>query len=243
MSANITIADAAETALKSLGKPSTAEEIHCEILRQQGYKFNTPDSVHVVETELKRYSEESSRADKRDTPRFRINSDKTFTMATPEAPSSRRSQSVGMKRILRSSDKEDLIEELMSARIGIFREIWRLLLFSAQIGLKAKRREALRSVETGKGIDQATFGNSASWPGILYLMSLSETGDSGILASSPEGEDQRVQLFQEYANGGLTILKDFFSTRTLDLDGFLSFIEIHHAQPIELSAPDIDLAI
>jgi dnd system-associated protein 4 len=118
-----------------------------------------------------------------------------------------------------------------------------LLLFSAQIGLKAKRREALRSVETGKGIDQATFGNSASWPGILYLMSLSETGDSGILASSPEGEDQRVQLFQEYANGGLTILKDFFSTRTLDLDGFLSFIEIHHAQPIELSAPDIDLAI
>jgi dnd system-associated protein 4 len=243
MSANTTIADAAETALKSLGKPSTAEEIHGEILRLQGYTFNTRDPVHVVETELKRYSEESPRADKRDTPRFRMNSDKTFTMATPEAPSSRRSPSVGIKRILRSSDKEDLIEELMSARIGIFREIWRLLLFAAQIGLKAKRREPLRSAETGKGIDQATFGNSSSWPGILYLMSLSETGDSGILASTPEGEDQRVQLFQEYANGGLTILKDFFGSRTLDLDGFLSFIEIHHAQPSELSAPDMDLVI
>ena len=164
-------------------------------------------------------------------------------MATPQALLSKPSSSVGMKRILRSCDKEDFIEELMSHRIGIFREIWRLLLFAAQIGLQAKRREPLHSVETGKGIDQSTFGNSASWPGILYLMSLSETGDSGILANSPELGDQRVQLFQEYANGGLTILKDFFSSRTLDLDGFLTFIEIHHAQSTELSATDIDLAI
>lgn len=243
MSAHTTIADAAEVALNSLGKPSTGEEIHAEILRLQAYEFNTPDPVHVVETALKRHLDESPRADKRDAPRFRMNIDKTFTMLTPEAPTSRRSPSLGMKRILRSSDKEDLIEELMSARIGIFREIWRLLLFTAQIGLKAKRRDPLRTVETGKGIDQATFGNSTSWPGILYLMSLSETGDSGILASSPEGEDQRIQLFQEYANGGLAILKDFFSTRTLDLDGVLSFIEIHHAHPVELSAPDMDLTI
>jgi dnd system-associated protein 4 len=132
----------------------------------------------------------------------------------------------------------------MSARIGIFREIWRLLLFSAQIGLKAKRREALRSVETGKGIDQATFGNSASWPGILYLMSLSETGDSGILASSPEGEDQRVQLFQEYANGGLGILREFFNQRTIDFDGLLAFIEIHQITTgIKKANADLDLTI
>jgi dnd system-associated protein 4 len=243
MSTETTIADAAEAALRSLGKPSTGEEIYAEVLRLNLYKFNTPDPVHVVETELKRYSAESLRTDKRVTPRFRINSDKNFIMATSEVPSSRRSSSMGVKRVLRSSDKEDLIEELMSPRIGVFREIWRLLLFAAQIGLKAKRREPLRSVETGKGIDQATFGNSPSWPGILFLMSLSETGDSGILAATPEGEDRRVQLFQEYANGGLTILREFFGSRTLDLDGFLSFIEIHHAQPTELSAPDMDLTI
>jgi dnd system-associated protein 4 len=243
MSNSKTISDAAEEALRSLSKPSTADEIHSEILRLDLYQFNTPNPVHVLETELKRYSAESARNDKRIFPRFQINSDKTFSMAKHEPPSVRRTQSVGMKRILRASDKEDLIEELMNSRVGIFREIWRLLLFSAQIGLKAKKRESLRAVETGKGIDQATFGNSASWPGILYLMGLVEIGDSSVLASSPEGEDQRVQLFQEYANGGLSIIKEFFSGRTIDLDGVLAFIEIHQATTTELDAPDLDLTI
>ena len=238
-----TIADVAEQALKSLARPSTAEEIHAEIERLDLYQFNTPTPVHVLETELKRYSAESSRSDKREGSRFRINSDKTYSMTKLATPPARRPQSFGMKRILRASDKEDLIEELMGNRVGIFREIWRLLLFSAQIGLKAQKREPLRAVETGKGIDQATFGNSASWPGILYLMGLVEIGDSGVLASTPEGEDLRVQLFQEYANGGLSIIKDFFIGRTIDLDGVLAFIELHQVSAADLSAPDLDLSI
>jgi len=242
MSNSKTIADAAEEALKSLAKASTAEEIHSEILRLGLFQFNTPTPVHVLVTELKRYSVESPRSDKREYSRFRINPDKTYNMAKQES-AARRTQSVGMKRILRASDKEELIEDLMSSRIGIFREIWRLLLFSAQVGLKAKKREPLRAVETGKGIDQATFGNSASWPGILYLMGLADTGDSGVLASSPEGEDLRVQLFQEYANGGLSVIKDFFSGRTIDLDGVLAFIELNQASATELSTPDLDLSI
>jgi dnd system-associated protein 4 len=243
MSESVTIANAAEMALKTLGRPSTAEEIHLEILRLALYKFNTPTPVHVLETELKRYSAESFRSDKRDSSRFRINPDKTYSMAKHDTPPSRRPQSFGMKRILRASDKEALIEELMGNRVGIFREIWRLLLFSAQIGLKAQKKEPLRAVETGKGIDQATFGNSASWPGILYLMGLVEIGDSRVLASTPEGEDQRVQLFQEYANGGLSIIKDFFIGRTIDLDGVLAFIELHQVSTADLSAPDLDLSI
>jgi dnd system-associated protein 4 len=238
-----TIADAAEKALKSLGRPSTAEELHAEILRLNLYKFNTPTPVYVLQTELKRYSSESPRADRRENVKFKINPDKTYSMVTSEPSAARRTQSVGMKRVLRASDKEELIEELMSSRIGIFREIWRLLLFSAQVGLKEKRREPLKSVDTGKGIDQATFGNSASWPGILYLMSLAESGDSEVLSSSPQGEEQRVLLFQEYANGGLSVIKEFFKDRTVDLDGVLSFIETHQARTAELEAPDLDLSI
>ena len=131
MSALLTIADAAEEALKTLSKPSTAEEIHSEILRLGLYQFNTPTPVHVLETEMKRYSAESTRNDKRAKPRFLINLDKTFAMAKNEPQPVKRAQAVGMKRILRASDKEELIEELMNSRIGIFREIWRLLLFSS----------------------------------------------------------------------------------------------------------------
>lgn len=148
-----------------------------------------------------------------------------------------------MKRILRASDKEELIEELLSSRIGIFREIWRLLLFSAQVGLKEGRREPLKAVDTGKGIDQSTFGNSSSWPGILYLMGLVDSGDSEIITSSSEGDELRVQLFQEYANGGLAIIKEFFEARTIDLDGVLSFIETHQVTASPLAAPDLDLSI
>ena len=238
-----TIADAAEKALKSLDRPSTAEELHAEILRLNLYKFNTPTPVHVLQTELKRYSSESPRADRREIVKFKINPDKTYSMVTSEPSAARRTQSVGMKRILRASDKEELIEELMSSRIGIFREIWRLLLFSAQVGLKEKRREPLKSVDTGKGIDQATFGNSASWPGILYLMSLADAGDSEVLSSSTQDEEQRVLLFQEYANGGLSVIKEFFKDRTVDLDGLLSFIETHQARTAELEPPDLDLSI
>jgi dnd system-associated protein 4 len=242
MNMELKIADAAEKALRTLGKPSTAEEIFAEIQRLDLYKFNTQTPVHVLETELKRYSSNSPRTDSRDTPRFQINPDKTYKMANKENPA-KRTQSQGMKRIMRATDKEELIEELRSSRVGIFSEIWKLLLFAAQIGLKCGKREPLKSIETGKGIDQATFGNSPSWPGILYLMALSESGDSQVLAGSAEGEDQRIMLFQEYANGGLSVIKEFFKDRTVDLDGVLALIELHQVKQHQLGSVDLDLSI
>jgi hypothetical protein len=70
MSHSKTIADAAEEALKILLKASNAEEIHSEILHLEIFKFNTPSPVHVFETELKRYSVESPRSDKREYSHF-----------------------------------------------------------------------------------------------------------------------------------------------------------------------------
>lgn len=243
MNDNKTIADVAEKALKSIGKPSTTEDIYDEIVRLDLYQFNTPTPVHVLETELKRYSAQSLRSDKRENTRFTINSDKTFSIVANELFKMKRAPTIGMKRILRASDKEELIEELISSRVGLFKEIWRLLLFAAQIGVQANKREVLRGVETGKGIDQATFGNSPSWPGILFLISLAETGDSQILDGSSEGEDQRVLLFQEYANGGLSIMRDFFKDRAIDLDGVLAFIQSHQAGVTNLENPDLNLSI
>ncbi|WP_153306965.1 DNA phosphorothioation-associated protein 4 [Desulfonatronum thioautotrophicum] len=139
--------------------------------------------------------------------------------------SSQRKSPPGSKRIFRATDKEELIQELLSEQIGIFKEIWRVMLFAAMVGYKNGRREPLKNVESGKGIDQATFGNCPAWPGILYLMALVVTQSSDSLSGSQSAEDLRVAAFQEYANGGLTLIRDFFGTRVLDLDGFLSFID------------------
>lgn len=243
MSKSLTIAEAASKALESLARPSSAEEIYAEIEKLDLYKFNTPTPIHVLETELKRYSIDSPRSDTRYQPRFRINPDKTYAMSKDSTTTANRSQTLGMKRIMRAADKSELIEELMSSRLGIFREIWRLLLFSAQIGLISGKREPLKAVDPGKGIDQATFGNSSSWPGILYLIGLADSGDPEILVGSSQGEDQRIQLFQEYANGGLSILRDFFQDRVIDIEGFVAFIESYQAKQVTLESPDLDLSI
>lgn len=131
----------------------------------------------------------------------------------------------GIKRIHRAVDKEEIISALTSSNLGVFREIWKLLLFAAQIGIKNDKRQPLSNIDSGKGIDQSTFGNSPAWPGILYLIGLVETDNPDILSNSSEAEEQRIAIFQEYANGGLEILKEYFSEKVIDVDGILSFID------------------
>jgi len=143
----------------------------------------------------------------------------------------------GSKRIHRARDKEEIIEALMSEQVGVFKEIWRLLLFAAQVGFQGGRREPLSSVDSGKGIDQSTFGNCPSWPGICYLMALVEANSSEILSGTADIEDLRLAVFQEYANGGLSILRDYFQDRVIDLDGILSFIN----ERSQKGAQDVDL--
>ena len=142
-----------------------------------------------------------------------------------EKDSSKRRGAIGMKRIQRATDKEDIIQLLTADGTGIFREIWRLLLFAAVLGQKNGRREKLSAVETGRGIDQSSFGNNPAWPGVLYLLGLIETDATEVLCASEEAEDERIAVFEEFANGGLAILKGEFAARNCNLDTFLIFIE------------------
>jgi dnd system-associated protein 4 len=148
----------------------------------------------------------------------------------------------GTKRIQRAKDKQDIIDALLSDDLGVFKEIWRVLLFAAQVGFKNRTRETLKSVDTSKGIDQGTFGNSPVWPGILYLMALVETESTDCLSGTIEAEDIRVSIFQEYANGGLSTLKSFFSDRSLNLTGFLVFIEQYQSESKE-RVVDLEITI
>lgn len=146
-----------------------------------------------------------------------------------------------MKRIQRASDKEEIIKSLMSDQLGVFKEIWKLLLFASQLGVKNARRETLNAVDSGKGIDQSTFGNCPSWPGILYLITICESDSPDCLSGSSDAEDKRISVFQEYVNGGLGMLKEFFADRPVDLDGLLAFIESQRGE--SAGPPDLDIMI
>lgn len=145
------------------------------------------------------------------------------------------------KRIHRAKDKQEIIEALTSDSLGVFKEIWRLQLFAAHVGLAHGKRVPLSAVDSGKGIDQSTFGNCSAWPGILYLIAVTEANSADPLSSTQAAEDFRVGAFEEYSNGGLEMLRDHFNSRGVGLDGLLEFIQNNLAERV--GAPSLDLGI
>ena len=224
MNDNITIAEAALKVLITLGKAASVDEIYSEILKQNLYQFNTPVPEHVLRTAIRRHTKGVERIDATEVLLFELVGDDMYNKVTNIEKEKKQSAS-GMKRIQRASDKDEITKSLMTDQVGVFKEIWRLLLFAAQIGYKNNSRKPLNAVDPGKGIDQSTFGNCPAWPGVLYLMALAESESSDSLSGTADAENTRIEVFQEYANGGLLLLKDFFSNRTVDLNGLLAFID------------------
>lgn len=231
MSTKNTIAEVAQQVLRDLGRPTSVDELYAEIVKRNLYTFNTPTPEHVLRTAIRRQIDCVERVDSRDEILFELVGEDVYGLAAGTRNSARKRAGVGMKRIQRASDKEEIIKSLMSDQVGVFKEIWKLLLFAAQVGVKNNTRTPLKAADPGKGIDQSTFGNCPAWPGVLYLMTLAETQKSESLSGSQDAEDERVAVFQEYANGGLAILQEFFTGRPIDLDGLLAFIETQKEEP------------
>jgi|GEM_PF-802079 len=245
MKNEVPIWDAAFRALEALGGSGSLSEIFSEICSQRLYDFGTEDPAdapHVLDTELKRKCVNSNRTNTSGEALFELTNDVFRILKGKERVMSEKKAS-GTKRIHRARDKEEIISALTSEQVGVFKEIWRLLLFAAQVGIQDRRREPLVAVESGKGIDQSTFGNSPSWPGVSYLISLVEQDSSEVLGGTADAEDLRLVIFQEYANGGLSILRDYFQDRVIDLDGILSFINERSRKVDQDQEPDLDLAI
>ncbi len=145
-----------------------------------------------------------------------------------------------MKRIQRGSDKDEIIALLTSDSVGAFKEIWRLMFFAALVGFANKRREPLKATQSGEGIRQDSFANNPVWLGTLYLLGLVETGTTDVLRSAEEAENERTKIFEEYANGGLAILKEQFETSNGSLDTLLTFIQ---SQTQSTPSPDLSVTI
>ena len=239
MKAERTIAEAARIALDRIGKPSSIQEIYRKIIELCLYEFNTPVPEHVLRTEIRRKTAGIERVDLSDDVYFQMTENEVYALM--KEPTKRRG-TVGIKRIQRASDKEAIIQLLTSDSVGAFREIWRLLFFAAIVGFKNGRREPLVATQGGEGIRQDSFANNPVWQGTLYLLGIVETGKTDVLRATEESEDERIQIFEEYANGGLAILKQEFAASEGDLDALLTFI--HSQTESTLSrTPDLQVEI
>ncbi|MGI5401920.1 DNA phosphorothioation-associated protein 4 [Streptomyces sp. CA-135486] len=107
-------------------------------------------------------------------------------------------------RVRRPRDREPLIEQLLAENDGVFERKAEVMLFAAALGWARQRREpfekfvdpirfnVFQKIHTGEAFIEA-------------LAVLNCPGDAQIL--SDERALERINIFEEYANGGLAVLQ------------------------------------
>lgn len=128
-----------------------------------------------------------------------------------------------MRRIQRDLRHEDLVKRLTTGDAAIFREIWRLLLFCAAIGIRDGKRRPLEKVDSGKAMPDSYF-SSPGWRGFLYLIGVCEIDGSDCLNNTSEQQDFLVTVFEEYANQGLYLLGERMQVSVSPLDDLIAML-------------------
>lgn len=113
------------------------------------------------------------------------------------------------RRIKIAKDKSKLVKELKVSdnTTGPFQTYVDVLLFAAALGVKHKKRVPL--VEFTKDLDpiRRDYFYQPKSELIINFLALSEIQSQLILANNEESDEQRLTIFEEYANGGLEILQ------------------------------------
>jgi len=111
------------------------------------------------------------------------------------------------RRISYAKDKAEIIRRLQSGEdsTGPFALIAEVLVFAAALGLRRDTRVAL--VEPlAEPIRQSVFDRQG-YDTMMHLLALHADARPVSIADSDESVDARARAFEEFANGGLTILQ------------------------------------
>jgi dnd system-associated protein 4 len=121
-------------------------------------------------------------------------------------------------RIRFAKDKAELIKQLTVAgeHNGPFRLIVDVLVFAATLGLYHNRREALNDA-SGEPIRQEVFDRQG-YDTVMNLIAVHAEKSPNILANTEEMTAKRAIIFEEFANGGLEILRE-------ELRGAVDYLE------------------
>jgi len=111
-----------------------------------------------------------------------------------------------------AKDKADLVKSLTLSdnNSGPFQTYADVIAFAASLGNKRKKRSPLGEISKREpgAIDVDIFV-SRGYDMAIKLIAIAETKNPQILSHlDGESEAQRLQIFEEYANGGLEILRE-----------------------------------
>jgi len=115
-------------------------------------------------------------------------------------------------RIRVAKDKAELVKSLTSADggTGPFQTFADVIVFAAALGVKYKKRVPLGEISKR---EPAPIGQEhfliKGYDLVIKLLAMIEFQDLSILSINNDNyENQRLRLFEEYANGGLEILQN-----------------------------------
>ena len=119
---------------------------------------------------------------------------------------------MGVNRIRVAKDKADLVKSLVVGHdtTGPFQTYADAIAFAAALGVKRKKRSPLGIIAKK---EPAPIGLevfiSRGYDLEIKLLAIAETQEAKIISSFAENsEEERIHIFEEYANGGLEILRD-----------------------------------
>ncbi len=121
---------------------------------------------------------------------------------------------MGGNRIRVAKDKAELVKALTlsESTAGFFRHYTDVMVLAAALGAKRKKRTPLGEISKREpGPIEEEYFITKGYDLVIKLLALAETKDAKILSShEKEYEEKRIHIFEEYANGGLEILRDEF---------------------------------
>ena len=117
-----------------------------------------------------------------------------------------------MNRIRIAKNKTELVKALTQGdgNTGPFQTYADVMVFAASLGIKRKKKVPLEEVAKR---DPSPIGIEVFWSrgydSVIKLVAIADSKDINILSPTDEkAEANRVEIFEEYANGGLTLLED-----------------------------------
>jgi dnd system-associated protein 4 len=118
---------------------------------------------------------------------------------------------MGANRIRVAKDKADLVKALVDSNntTGPFQTYADVMVFAAALGAKRKKRSPLGAITKEPSPIALEVFVSRGYDLVFKLLAIRETKDPKIISLFDEtSEEKRIHIFEDYANGGLEILRD-----------------------------------
>lgn len=125
-----------------------------------------------------------------------------------------------MRNIRRSKKFEELVRRLATethpvTKKQVFPTIRELMCFAATLGFQTDAREPLDSQVND--VDGRRFGEHGDTVDLMCLLALAEEKLGEVLLG--DREEDRIKIFEEYANGGFGVIQKWLNALPSDING------------------------